>query len=156
MEVRRYSPGEEEELWHLYYHTTHRIVSQFYTKEQVERWAPRDKDMDAWKARIEEKNPFIAVDNRVIIGFAELDPDGHVDNFYTHHQWQGKGVGSALYARVETEAIRQKLPFLYAEVSLPAKEFFLKQGFEILKEQHNIVCGSPAPNFIMKKMLPAE
>jgi hypothetical protein len=38
-------------------------------------------------------------------------------------------------------------------VSVPAKGFFLKQGFEVLEEQNNIVCGAPAPNFKMQKKL---
>ena len=59
-----------------------------------------------------------------------------------------------LYKAIEEEAIHQKMPYLYAEVSLPAKEFFLRQGFEVLEEMNNIICGAPAPNFMMKKKLP--
>ncbi len=154
MQVRRYKPGEEEELWQLYHDTTHIINGEVYTKEQVERWAPHDKDMNEWKERIKKKNPFVAVENGEIVGFAELEPDGHIDYFYVHHKWQGKGVGSMLYNTIEEVAISQKMPHLYAEVSVPAKEFFLKQGFEILEEKNNIICGAPAPNFMMKKKLP--
>lgn len=154
MQVRRYRPGEEDELWQLYYDTTHIIIGKVYTKEQVDRWAPHNKDMDEWKERLKKKNPFVVVENDTIIGFAELEPDGHIDYFYVHHNWQGMGVGSMLYNTIEEEAINKKTPHLYAEVSVPAKEFFLKQGFKILEEKNKIICGAPAPNFIMKKKLP--
>ena len=153
MQVRRYKSGEEEELWQLYHDTTHIVNGKIYTKEQVERWAPHVKDMNEWKERIKKKNPFVAVENGEIVGFAELEPDGHIDYFYVHHKWQGKGVGSILYNILEEVAISQKLPHLYADVSLPAKGFFLKQGFEVLEEKNNIICGAPAPNFMMKKKL---
>lgn len=98
MQIRRYKPGEEEELWQLYHDTTHIINGDAYTKEQVERWAPHDKNMDEWKERIKVKNPFVVVQDDKIVGFAELEADGHIDYFYTHHQWQGKGIGSMLYS----------------------------------------------------------
>lgn len=151
MQVRRYIPGEEEEIWQLYYDTTHNIIGKVYTKEQVERWAPHNKDMDEWKERLKNKNPFVVVEDDTIIGFAELEPDGHIDYFYVHYKWQRKGVGSMLYNAIEEEAINQKIPHLFAEVNVSAKEFFLKQGFEVLEEKNNIICGAPALNFMMKK-----
>jgi putative acetyltransferase len=109
--------------------------------------------MNEWKARIKEKNPFVATENGVIVGYAELEANGHIDHFYTHHLWQGKGAGSLLYTAVEQEAVNRKIPELYAEVSLAAKDFFLKKGFEIIEERNKIICGVPAPNFVMKKEL---
>lgn len=152
-EVRRYAPGEEKELWQLYYDTTHLINGKFYTKEQVERWAPSDIDMKEWNARIQAKNPFVALDGGHIVGFGELEADGHIDYFYVHHKYQRKGVGGTLYGVIEKEALNQKIPLLFADVSMMAKEFFLRQGFEILEERNNIVCGAPAPNFKMQKEL---
>lgn len=152
-EVRRYAPGEEKELWQLYYNTTHLINGTFYTKEQVERWAPSNKDMKEWEMRIQSKNPFVAVDGDQIVGFGELESDGHIDFFYVHQEYQGRGVGSTLYRAIEKEALNQKIPRLFADVSMMAKEFFLRQGFEILESRNNIVCGAPAPNFKMQKDL---
>ncbi len=156
MEVRRYKSGEEEELWQLLHDTTHIINGKVYTEDQVNRWAPHDKNMDEWRERIKKKNPFVAVEEGEIIGFIELEPDGHIDYFYAHHKWQGKGVGSLLYNVIEKEAIGRKMPRLYAEVSVPAKGFFLNKGFIIIEEKNKIICGAPAPNFMMEKKLPLD
>ncbi len=40
MIIRRYKPGEEEQLWQLYHDTTHVVNGKDYTPEQFERWAP--------------------------------------------------------------------------------------------------------------------
>lgn len=52
MQVRRYKPGEEEEIWQLYHDTTHIINGEVYTKEQVERWAPHDYVLGFDRGRI--------------------------------------------------------------------------------------------------------
>jgi len=153
MIVRRYRPGEEETLWRLYRGTTHIVYGRDYTPEQVEHWAPADKDMTVWAERIADRNPFVAERDGEILGFAELEPDGHIDCFYVHHAHQREGVGTALQQAIEAEAALLRLTELRAEVSLTARAFFEHMGFEILRRQENVVCGEIAPNFVMRKLL---
>lgn len=136
----------------MYYNTTRLINGQDYTQEQVRRWAP-DQIESGWSERLSRKNPFIAEHDGQIIGFAELEADGHIDRFYCHHQWQRKGVGKQLYKAMEDEASRVKIHLLFAEVSVTAREFFLSRGFEIVREENNLVCGAYAKRFHMKKRL---
>ncbi len=152
MNVRRYQAGEEEQIWQVYYDTTRLINGRDYTAEQVRRWAP-DEGKPGWNERLKEKNPFVAEEEGQILGFAELEGNGHIGYFYSHHQWQRKGVGKLLYRALEEEALRRKIPLLFAEVSVTAREFFLGRGFEIVAEQNNLVCGTVAPNFQMQKRL---
>ena len=58
-----------------------------------------------------------------------------------------------LYRAVETEARRLKITRLHAAVSVTAKGFFLRMGFKVVKEQHKVVCGADAANFLMEKVL---
>jgi GNAT superfamily N-acetyltransferase len=152
MNVRRYKIGEEDELWRLHYHTTREINGRDYTKEQVERWAPDRMEAD-WKERIRQKNPFVAEHEGDVIGFAELEANGHIDRFYCHHQWQRRGIGKLLYQAIEQEAFRLEIPALFLESSITAREFFLGRGFQIVKEESNLICGAPAPRFHMRKEL---
>ena len=76
MNIRRYDPREAAELWSLYFNTTHQVVAREYTEDQVNRWAPADLDMCAWTRKLARTNPFVAVENDQIVGFAELEPDG--------------------------------------------------------------------------------
>jgi len=156
MNIRRYRLGEEEALWRLYRDTTRKILGAFYTPEQIERWAPQNKSLAEWKERLRIRNPFVAEEKGQLVGFAELEPDGHIDYFYCHHQWQRKGVGRELYRALEDDAHRLGVTCLYAEVSVPAKPFFVSIGFEIVEEQVNLVCGAPAGRFIMRKCVSPE
>jgi putative acetyltransferase len=155
MNIRRYRIGEEKEIWKVCYDTTRIINGRDYTQEQVQRWAPDSIDSD-WNERLRQKNPFIAEHDGQIVGFAELDANGHIDRFYSHHQWQRKGVGKLLYQAIEDEASRMKIDLLFAEVSMTAREFFLSRGFEIVGEENNLICGTIAKRFRMQKRLNFE
>ena len=153
MIIRKYKPGEEEELRQLYINTTRNIIARDYTPAQVQRWVSFHADAALWRERIRDRNPFVAEDGGEILGFAELMPDGQIDYLYCHHKHQREGVGSMLYQAVEAEARRLGLPCLHAAVSVAAKRFFLRMGFDVVKEQSNVVCGTVAPNTIMRKQL---
>ncbi|MFS1944996.1 GNAT family N-acetyltransferase [Vibrio lentus] len=74
------------------------------------------------------------VDNQVA-GFIEFDGDGHIDCTYTHPNYQGQGVASALYQYVFKVAKSRGLSRLYVEASLVAIPFFEKWGFVVVKKK---------------------
>ncbi|NIR45834.1 MAG: GNAT family N-acetyltransferase, partial [Gemmatimonadetes bacterium] len=59
-----------------------------------------------------------------IVGFTELDPNGHIDCFFVHHAWQRRGIGTRLMERVVETAVRDSIARLFAEVSITAEPFF--------------------------------
>ena len=156
MEIRRYRRGEEEQVWKVYFAATRVSVARDYHAELIERWAPEKQDMNEWAERVAEKNPFVAVVEREILGMAEIEGDGFIDYFYVHPDWQGRGVGKALLRRIEDEAEQLGVKRMYADVSVTAKDFFLAMGFEILEAKENVILGHPAPNFRMEKDIAVE
>ncbi|WP_075882698.1 GNAT family N-acetyltransferase [Candidatus Protochlamydia sp. W-9] len=58
--------------------------------------APESSLEEGWKKKFLRTNPIVAVIEDKVVGFAEFEPDGHIDYFYCHPEWIGKGVGSAL------------------------------------------------------------
>ncbi len=153
--VTRCLHGDEPLLWQLYFDTTRLINSRDYTPAQCQRWAPVSKDMEEWSVRIRSGNPFVVRDECEILGFAELEDNGHIDYFYVHHKWQRKGVGRMLYAALEDEALRLKILLLYTESSITALPFFLSRGFVITRMEENIICDAPARRYLIRKLLPA-
>jgi putative acetyltransferase len=151
MYIRRYLERDAKEIAELFYNTIHQINSKDYTGEQIKVWAP-DLRYEFWIKRVKEKNPFVAVENGQVVGFAELDPDGHVDCAYVHHQWQGKGVASKLLAEIEKEAQSLGVKRVYTEASITAKPFFEKRGFKVIKEQQVEKRGVKLTNFQMEKI----
>lgn len=153
MEIRRYRLGEEQAVWNVYFRSTREVISTEYTIDQVLRWAPDRTDPSDWAKRLKDRNPFVAVNDGVIVGFAELESNGHIDMFYCLPEWIGKGVGSQLLKHIEYEAKKSQISRLFAESSTLAINFFKNKGFDILEERVNTICDAPAKQYIIEKRL---
>jgi putative acetyltransferase len=153
--IRDYQTEDTQALANIYYNTIHRVNIRDYSQAQVDAWAPSDSvdDYSGWLEKLEKIKPFVAVTGEKIVGFAEFEPNGHIDCFYCHHEWQGKGVGSALMQYIFEKADQQTIPRICAEVSITAKPFFERKGFNIVKEQIVTLRGVELKNFVMEKVI---
>lgn len=156
MKIRRFKPGEERAIWSVYFAATRESIARDYHPELIERWAPQDRDMNEWADRLAQKNPFVAVVDNQIVGMAEIDADGFIDYFYVHPSCQRKGIGKALLATLESEAVKLGVSAIFADVSVTARSFFLSRGFSITEVKSNVILGHPAPNFRMEKRFSSE
>lgn len=153
--IRKYKEADAPAIANIYYNTIHTVNTRDYTEKQVNAWAPYDsvQDYSGWQEKLAKIQPFVATINDTVVGFAEFEPNGHIDCFYVHHEYQGKGIGSALMAAIFEEGKKLQINRIYAEVSITAKPFFEAKGFKVVKEQTVTVRGVGMTNFVMEKML---
>lgn len=153
MLVRGYRLSDTKAIMKLFYDTIHEINICDYTQEQVNTWAPENMDYEVWHKRLQAKLPYIADNNGEIVGFAELEPDGHIDCFYCHSKYQRKGIGSKLLIHIEDTAKLEGIKRLYTEASITAKPFFENKGFSVVREQQVELRGVWFQNYVMEKYL---
>ncbi len=154
MTTRKYQPGDARALADIYYHTIHDINSRDYSETQINAWAPASSlELTGWQEKWSKLPPIVALSNHKIVGFAEFESDGHIDCFYVHHEYQGKSVGTCLMNEIEREANAKNITRIYAEVSITAKSFFEKKGFDVIKQQTVLIRGCELTNFVMEKHL---
>lgn len=153
--IRDYHSGDVQALANIFYNTIHRINIQHYTEKQVDVWAPKSsvENTEGWAKKFARTNPIIATIGDEIVGFAEFEPNGHIDCFYCHHEWIGKGVGSALMKEILQRAKNNHIPLIFSEVSITAKPFFEKWGFRILTQQTIVRKGVELTNFKMERIV---
>jgi len=151
MEIQSYSSKRAVEIADLYHQSVHAIDPSLYTPEQKEAWAPTPPDYERWSERLNEKRPFMAIIDDRVVGFMELDADGHIDCAYTHPEFQGMGVASALYEHVLAEARSRNINRLYVEASFIAKPFFEHRGFSLVRENRVQRNGRTLVNFVLEK-----
>ena len=72
---------------------------------------------------------------------------------YCHKDWQRRGVGGALLARVETQARRLGVTRLYTEASITARPFFESRRFRLVAPQQVRRRGEVLTNYRMEKAL---
>lgn len=150
--LRRFRPEDTPVLIALFRDTVRRVNSRDYTPEQVRAWAPDEVDPVRW-AVLADRYTLVAEADGLIVGFTDLESDGHIDRFFVHADFQGQGVGRMMLAELVAEAMRLCVCRLYAEVSVTARPFFERHGFAVVAEQEVTVRGVKMTNFRMERLL---
>ena len=153
MNVRPYKPEDTAALARLFTETVHSVNAADYSREQLAAWAPDPPDIEHWRRRLGERLVFVAERDSEIIGFATFEPDGHLDYIYAHRRFQRQGVASALFQRMEQEAISRGVTRIFAEASMTARPFFERVGFQMIASQRIKHRGISFINYRMEKFL---
>lgn len=152
--IRQYQEGDAKALAAIYYNTIHYVNIRDYSAEQVNAWAPESSlETEGWIKKWAKLPPFVAILDNEIVGFAELEGNGHIDCFYIHHEYQSRGIGSSLMKAIEKQVLIQNSPRIFAEVSITARPFFERNNFCVTKEQKVTIRGIELTNFVMEKYL---
>jgi putative acetyltransferase len=151
--VRNLRRADVAQIARLYYETVHRVNARDYGPEQIRAWAPRVYPEAWWQRRFKDYEVLVAADDGLVVGFAELAPDGHLDCFYVHHSRQGVGVGRMLMERVFARGRTLGTRRLRADVSITAEPFFRRMGFRTLRRQTKVYRNRAFRQFLMERPL---
>jgi putative acetyltransferase len=152
--LRRFRDDDLPTLIELFRDTVRRVNVRDYTPEQVQAWAPDEIDPAKWRS-FAGRYAIVAEFAGRIVGFADLEANGHLDRFFVHAETQGRGVGRAMLQELLDQARRSALPRIFAEVSVTALPFFERHGFVVLAEQSVQVRGQRLTNYRMERRLSA-
>lgn len=153
MNLRLFKTSDTPLLIDLFRDTIHQVCKKDYSPEQLNAWAPTIIDSSLWNERLLNSYCLISEIDGGITGFGSLKSDGCIDMFYIHANWQKKGVGSIIFNGLEQQATIMGLSSLHSDVSITARPFFKKQGFEIEKIYSKELRGIIFENAIMRKQL---
>ncbi|SEI65346.1 putative acetyltransferase [Allopseudospirillum japonicum] len=153
LNIQKYTQNNIQDIIEVFYQAIYTIDASLYTDAQKRAWAPLPVDDTFWLQRLARKKPLVAQFSDKIVGFIELDIDGHIDCLYVHPQWQRQGVASALYTHLLEEAKRKQIQSLYVEASLAARPFFKKHGFKLIKANKIYRKGEILESFSMELIL---
>ncbi|MDR3286183.1 MAG: GNAT family N-acetyltransferase [Prevotellaceae bacterium] len=141
------------ELQQLFVDTVSTICRADYNDEQIKAWISGIEDTERWQGILTQQYVLIAEDKQRIVGFGSLDKGNYIDMLYVHKDRQNQRIAYQIYNEIEKEAKRQKQTFLTSDVSLTAKSFFEKMGFNTISQQTIIKQGIELINFKMTKVL---
>lgn len=147
MEIRKYQISDCEELAELFYNTVHTVNVKDYTKEQLDVWATGQVDLEKWNQSLQEHYRVVAVDDKIIVGFGDIDKTSCLDHLFIHANYQGKGIATAICNQLE-QAVQGDI---HTYASITARPFFEKRGYKVIKEQKVERQGVFLTNFVMIK-----
>lgn len=156
--IRSYRPGDEHALAEVFFTSVREAARDDYSEEQVRAWAVELPDPSTFAERAEDgRLLLVAVDgNDHVVAYADLENDGHIDHLYCRPSWIGRGVGSALYEAIESEARARGMRRLFVEASEAARRMFERNGFRVVHRNDLVRHGVELHNFDMEKDLPGE
>lgn len=153
MEIRRFRSGDEVALFHVFFTAVHEVAARDYSPEQINAWAPADLDAEAWMDRVRSNRPFVAELDEKIVGYADIQPSGYIDQFFVSGGHPRRGIGTMLMARIHQEAISLGVQELTSDVSKTAEPFFLRHGFQVVERRFPVRRGVMLENALMCKKL---
>ncbi|MBC5853361.1 GNAT family N-acetyltransferase [Vibrio metschnikovii] len=151
IEIRKYQESDALDLWAIFYHTVRNVNLRDYSQAQVEAWAPDGFSSEIWQRKMNLLSPFVAEIDGKIVGYSDLQENGLIDHFFCHHEHQGRGVGRQLMEHVLRMGKLQGITRFYSEVSITARPFYERFGFNVIQEQTIEVRGQKLCNFVMEK-----
>ena len=151
MHVRELKPGEERILFELFRNTIRSVNIRDYSQSQVVAWAPDDLNPSVWAGKMRSIRPFVVDVEEKIVGYSDLQPDGLIDHFFVHHEWQRRGVGRVLISEIERRAFSGRIGQLETHASITARPFFEAFDFVVVHEQELEMRGERLKNYIMRR-----
>ena len=112
----------------------------------MDAWAPRSRNLKDWNRGFEKHISFVAIDDRTIVGFGDIEENGYLDRLFVRPDYQRMGIGTAICNKLEG-AVQGNV---FTHASITAKPFFEKRGYKVIKGQTVKRRGVLLTNFVME------
>lgn len=132
------------------------LAAPYYPPEVIAAWAPVPPDAARWQERLAPLHTLVAESDGVPAGFASYTDAGYLDFLFTQPAFARRGVATRLYRRVESALLAAGAPRVTAHVSLAARPFFDRHGFQLDAEECVECRGAYLRRFAMHKPLREE
>lgn len=147
LQIRYYTVADKDEVIHMIKQTIHTINKKDYNNEQIHAWAAIDETL--WDRSLNDYQTIVMVDNKAkIVGFADMDKNGYLDNLFVHKDYQNMNIATNLVMYLEKN-IQCKEFSTFA--SITAKLFFEKLGYSTVRKNIVLLRGQNFENYYMKK-----
>ena len=154
MIIRSFEPADADVLATLFHESVHQAGIQDYTAEQVAAWSPSKPEPERYLRQAQGRTFLVALrDDGVVIGYGDLEPNGHIDHLYCRPDVVGTGVGSAIYAELEAAASKTGIDVLFVEASEGARRLFERRGFSVDARNDFTRNGVALHNYRMSKSI---
>lgn len=153
MVIRPYEKSDAEALAWVYRDAAQTIGRDAYNEEQVRVWALYPDEIEEFRARLARGMTLVAEVDHVPVAFGQLEPVDHVAFLYCASAHARRGIGSALYDRMEQQARAGGVTLLTTDASRISRPLFQKKGFVVSEVERALRLGVEFERFKMTKQL---
>jgi len=154
MIIRPFRSSDASMLATLFHEAVHVSAIKDYSLEQTNVWSPSTPAPELYLTKALDRIIFVAEDsNGHVIGYGDLESNGHIDHLYTSPKNVRTGVGTAIYKAIESTAREKGMVQLFVEASESARYLFERQGFYLVNRNEFIIKNVLIHNYRMSKRL---
>lgn len=152
--IRVAQKSDTTELMNLFQNTILTINRRDYSQAEVEDWASCGVNSLKWEGMIETHYFIVALNRQSqIVGFSSITPQGYLHSMFVHKDFQNRGVATLLLEEIERYAAEHQIVRITSEVSITARPFFEKLGYQVEVEQKRKANQLTMTNLVMAKSL---
>jgi GNAT superfamily N-acetyltransferase len=132
--LRKASIKDAEAIWSVRTSAIRAIEARYYSKEDLEKWAPLDMPSDFPKALAQHTWYVVETHGEIIAtGFIDLER-ATTEAIFVKANFQGRGIAKMMLEHLETIAKSYGLKELSLDATLNAEGFYKKQGYQSLEK----------------------
>lgn len=151
MLIRKATTNDMQVLRTLFQETIRSINARDYDARQIAAWSARGDRLSSLENKINTQHFYVVESNNgVITGFGSVTDDGELDMMFVHKDHQRQGVATLLVQHIIRTAQALNIPLLTAYVSITARPFFEKKGFNVVMQQTVDIDGVELTNYKME------
>lgn len=141
------------EIDKLFRETVLTVNRRDYTEEEVKDWASCSTP-EHLEELISNLYFIVALDaDKRIMGIASLRNDGYLHSMFVHKDFQRRNIATFLLNEIERYARLLGIDNITSEVSLTARPFFERKGYQVKSAQKQKANKLYMSNFLMEKHL---
>lgn len=151
--IRQATQGDLDAIIQLFRQTIEVVNAKDYSDEQIAVWKSGAAKKEKWLEKISEQYFLLAEIDNMLAGFGSITDEGYLDFMYVSKDHQRKGIASGIFNSLQKFAIDSGIDKIVSDVSITAKSFFERKGFELIQEQQVEIDGIKLKNYKMQKRL---
>jgi ribosomal protein S18 acetylase RimI-like enzyme len=138
----------------LFRDTVRRVNCRDYSPNEIGAWASDKIDPVAWADRFDGRIAFVAEAGDSLVGFIDVESNGHIDRLYVSADHQRLGIATALLSTALAAGVRSGISYFFTESSITAKSVLESAGFVVIERQTVVHRGVDFVNFSMEYDMP--
>ncbi len=132
MKIRPVRDEDYAAIARLRRQTIRTVNAKDYAKDVIESWSA-EVGAEHFRKGADGKKRWVAVEREKIIGFCE-HTHCEISRMYVHKDHLRKGVGSRLLEATEASLKKKGCKEIMIESTVTAKDFYEKNGYEVLEK----------------------
>lgn len=143
--LRKYKTNDFEKVYEIFILAVSETCKNDYSPAEIHAWL-NGKSKEEFAKSLLQNTAYVYEIDDVIAGFGDVDCTGYVDRLFVSPKYQNQNVGTTILTKLEENFSR-----LTVHASITAKDFFIKRGYVVVKENVVIRESVRLTNYLMQK-----